>query len=370
MGVVTRLVAFALLVVGCDTSAPSFPDTGPFDAGVDSGSDAGSDAGESDAGPAGCSCAPGLHNDRIVVVSDDAELWAYDPVGDAFERLGSAGCFGQSDSFSMGVDARGRAWIQYVGSEDLFTVDVNDPSAGCADPGYDPGANPDFGLVGMSFARDEASAACDELYLWTYDGSGLFEEGPDLGRLGALDPITLETRTIATVDFDGGELAGTSDGRLYALAGDPARLFELDTDSGAILAEHSLGSFTLSTAFAFAFFGGSAWLFTEAPPAACDPCLERECAADVAACRADPPCAAELECAIGIGEITDECGGRLPAPMFGCLERCAADCFVSPLGRVSRVTRYDFDTGVVETVNPAAPIRIVGAGNSSCVPLI
>ena len=182
---------------------------------------------------------------------------------------------------------------------------------------------------------------------------------------------TLETRAITSVDFDGGELAGTSDGRLYALAGDPARLLELDPTTGAIRESFSLGGLSLTTAFAFAFFGGDAWFFTVAPPAQCEPCLMRECETERAACRADPDCNAQLECALGIGEVTDSCGGALPDAARTCLvDRCATECLTNPGARNSRVTRFDLETGTTSVANPEAPLRVVGAGNSTCVPLI
>lgn len=368
------LVASALLLVvaGCSSRTKTTGDAGPgFDG-----------APPRDASPDGapsCDCVPGPHNDLLYVMSDTAELWSFDPRTHAFAFVAGPVCGGTSAPrpFSMAVDANGLAWILFIDSLDILTIDVKDPGA-CGDPGYNR-TNPDFGLFGMAFVTQQPASRCERLYLHTYDGDGPFSEGESIGRLGVIDPITGDLTELALVDFDGGELAGTGDGRLFAFAGvDPVKLVEYDRATGSVIDILPLGGLTKTNASAFAFAGGDAWIFTEAPPPDCDPCLSAQCGEAYAACIADATCRDQLACAIELGRITDECGGGMPAEMMTCVgTTCRDRCLPSVRARVSRVSRLDFDGSDSPTgersltiVEDAAPIRIVGAGASTCVQTI
>ena len=322
----------------------------------------------------GCACAPGVHGDVIFVLSDAAEVYAYDPKPNTFALIGSAACSGAAAPYSMAVDRAGRAWVLDIATQDLATLDVNAPAA-CQDPGFTPG-QAGFGLFGMAYSADGPGEECSKLYMLSYSGSGPFAEGPGLGSLGVMDPSTLTVSAIGSIDFDGGELAGTSDGRLFAFAGtSPPKLVEYDKATAAVLGIVPLEGFSKTNASAFAFHRGDVYFFTEAPPAACAPCLDQSCAAAHQACLADPACADALACALAQGDINDACGGAMPAELTACLTgACLEECFPSS-GKVSQVTRMDYDgsEGAGQTltvVNAAAPIRIVGAGVSTCVPAV
>ena len=117
------------------------------------------------------------------------------------------------------------------------------------------------------------------------------------------------------------------------------------------------------------------YFFTEAPPEGCEPCLELECQPDFEACQNDPVCKADLECALQAGDVSDDCGGLVPADLINCVYGpCLAECDPASFNRVSQVTRYDYDESdganpTLELVHPFAPIRVVGAGSSTCVPI-
>jgi hypothetical protein len=118
------------------------------------------------------------------------------------------------------------------------------------------------------------------------------------------------------------------------------------------------------------------WLFTEAPPPGCQACFDSSCPGVWSACRADPVCSTHLDCAMESGDFTDACGGGMSAAARDCLVgSCTAACLISPRGRVSQVTRLDYDASdgperARTVVVPEAPIRVVGAGTSPCVPEI
>jgi hypothetical protein len=265
---------------------------------------------------AACPCAPKL--DLIYVLSDSRELWTYDPPNNTFELVGELGCPTADGTFSMGVGRDGKAWVQttftddpfngpYMG--DLFVLDVNNP-ANCTDPGYTPGANgwPHFG---MGFVSNSTVDPCDELYAQYWDGGAAgFSEGPGVGKLGVFDQAGLKVDPIGANNFNGGELTGTGDGRLYEFAGSPSsKLIQFDKANAQVIETIPFANFPLTSAFAFAFYGGDFYFFTE---------------------------------------------GNVP---------------------YSKVTKLDYDDSdgggkLLTTVNPMAPIRIVGAGVSTCAPVL
>lgn len=266
-----------------------------------------SSGGETDTGLDDCACA--ANTDVIYVLSDNAELWSFDPLTYQFAFVDSFQCGNELGTFSMGVDRNGIAWVMFQ-SQDLYTIDVNNAGV-CNDPGYNPGQM-GFGLFGMAFVSESEENPCDQLYGNTYSGGFGFQEGPDFGTLGSLDPDTLLISTIGSTDYDGAELTGTGDGRLFAFGGvNPAKLIEFDKTDASEISVLPLGALELTNAFAFAFYGGDFYMFTE-----------------------------------------------------------------SNGGFVSQVTHLDYDdsdnNGMqdLEVVVDDAPIRIVGAGVSTCVPTI
>jgi hypothetical protein len=351
---------WALLVIGCTTGGA-----------IDAGSDDPDTGRTNDAGPS-CGCAPGLHDSRIFVLSDEGALWTYEPLARTFEHVVGPVCASADNTFSMAVDPSGRAWIQYVETRRLLTIDVN-ALAACEDSGYLPTA-PEFPLFGMTFLQ--GADGCARLFAHSYDGDGPFSEGEDLGYLGVIEGEPPRMRALSSIDYDGGELAGTGDGRLFAFTGvNPAKLVEYDPSDGSVIEIEELEGFSKTNASAAAFFGGDLYLFTEALPGECITCFERECPAVYEACLDDAVCSEQVGCAIERGRASDDCGGGAGPEMLECLGTCSSDCLTSGRARVSQVTRLDWDESdgagralVVEVSE--APIRIVGAGTSPCVPTV
>jgi hypothetical protein len=263
--------------------------------------DSGGDDGE-------CPCAP--HSDLIYVLSENAQLWTYDPTNNQFAQLGSFNCAGlDPTTFSMGVARDGKAWIMFQPSADIRTVDVNDAN-NCTDPGYTPN-QVGYGLFGMAFASNSTNNPCDRLYAHTFDGL-LWSEGAGVGKLGRIDEPNLNVVPLGSINYNGGELTGTGDGRLFAFAGTPgAKLIEYDKGDASVVDTIQLPGLELTLAFAFAFWGGDFYFFTEN--------------------EAFPP--------------------------------------------LAKVTKLDYDESdgngqALTTVNASAPIRIVGAGVSTCAPYL
>jgi len=355
-----------LMLAGCgdddrDDDGPT-RDSGP----VESDAFTPPDAFAGDAGR-GCACAPGLHQDLVFLLSDDGELWSFDPRSNEFAFVAGPVCSGVMP-FSMAVDEQGVAWILGIDSLSFELIDVNDP--GLCEPSPYLRRNPEVGLFGTSFVAESETNPCSDLYVQTYSGDGSFDEGEDLGRLGVIDPITGDLSDIGSLDYDGGELTGTGDGRLYAFTGvDPVKIVELDRATGAELDVFPLEGLDKTNASAVAFYGGSIYIFTEAVDEGCEPCLQAECSSELAACRADAVCADHLQCVLETAMMTDACGGFLTEEVRSCVIACEETCAVSPRGRESKVIRLDLETRLFETVVPTGPIRVVGAASSPCVPV-
>jgi hypothetical protein len=247
----------------------------------------------------------------IFVLSDDAELYKYLPDENSFEKLGDIGC-GMPNTFSMAVDRAGFAWVMFdppTGA--IRKVDVTNP-ANCTDPGYVPGQ---MGIqrFGMAFVTKDQFNTCDQLYGNTYNGIGGFGEGPNAGTFLTVDPESLMVENLGSTTFNGAELTGTGDGRTFMFGGvNPAKLVEVNKETGEYIETIPLGNLDLTFAFAFAFFAGDFYFFTES-------------------------------------------GGP---------------------GSNSKVTHFDYDdsdnNGIQDltVVNANAPIRIVGAGVSTCAPFL
>lgn len=260
-------------------------------------------------GGANCGCEN--VDDGIYVLGEAGQLWFYDPPTNAFSVRGSHGCdAGLSAPFSMSVSRRGEAWMDFIGfipgpsgvSGTLHRAPVSAPGD-CANSGYMPA--PGFGMVGMAFASEGEQDNCDQLYMVTGD------DGSGTGALARLGPGTLSAEVVGALDIGLAELSGTGDGRLFAFAapssGGTASLHQLDKESAAVIETVPLTGLSLTQAFAFGFWGGDFYFFTE-----------------------------------------------------------------SSAGNVSAVTRLDYDGsdgGGLVPLAGLAPIRIVGAGVSTCASL-
>lgn len=203
--------------------------------------------------------------DLIYLWGSDKHIWRYNPSakeGEGFEDLGNPGCeipLGQHP-FSMGVDRQAKAWLSIRSSGTLFTFDPKTPGS-CKETTHKPGTE-GFTLFGMAFVEHPNDGRCDQLYLHSFDGTTP-SEGEGSGKLGVMDPETLKIKTIGPINFNGGELTGTGDGRLFAFSGKPGRLIEYDAKTAKIVKEVDLGSLELSSSFAFAFWGGDFYFFTD-----------------------------------------------------------------------------------------------------------
>ncbi len=241
-----------------DTSTTGTTSTGTT--GSDDGGSASTDAVE----PCACPDIEVPLDDGIFVLSSTAGLWKYFPETNEFTLLGELSCPGVlNNTFSMAVDRLGFAWVQFNDGGSLRKVDVTNV-ANCVDPGYVLDQQ-GVGNFGMAFVSNSQSDACDRIYGNTYSGFGGYTEGNKIGGFITIDPDTLALSKLGKTNFDGAELTGTGDGRAFIFGGaNPSKLVEVDKSNGDTISQLSLAGVEINnSAFAFAFFAGDFYFFTD-----------------------------------------------------------------------------------------------------------
>jgi hypothetical protein len=243
--------------------------TGPLlDVGVDTMAEDGGDQGP-------CPCQD--VEDGIYVLDNSGgagQVWFFDPPANTFTMVGTIGCPAPLGwvANSMAIDRQGYAWINYYEQASqlgrIFRAPLADLSL-CEDTGYvNPGQS--WWLLGMGYAVTNPDSSCDQLFIYRSDR---YLEYPDFGpggaELGRFDEDMAQIDVIGPTDYPVGELTGTGDGHLFAFAPVSAALavlVRLDKSDGSEIDHVDLDGFDITNAFAFAFWGGDVYFFTETSP--------------------------------------------------------------------------------------------------------
>ncbi len=198
-------------------------------------------------------------DDGIFVLSKTAVLWKYFPGKNEMQMLGVVDCGLPPSTFSMGVDREGFAWVQFSDKQ-IRKVDITKVSE-CSDPGFVPGQD-NVGNFGMAFVSNSADDPCDRLHGNHYNFK---PEGDKVAEFFSVDPDTLKLVQLGKSDYGLAEVTGTGDGRAFLFAGpDPSQLVEVDKATGATESVLLLPGVKTGGGFAFAFFAGDFYLFTDA----------------------------------------------------------------------------------------------------------
>jgi hypothetical protein len=196
----------------------------------------------------------GAEATSIYVVSEQANLYRFDPPSATFTPIGTLSCPGGGGPFSMAVDYQGTAYVEY---QDRTLFRVSTATASCTPTSYvsTSSFNTSFG---MGFSSDP-------------DGKGetlyLAGEGAP-GALATLDTQSFAVQTVGafSTDIGNAELTGTGLGELYAFGiveGTPfAHLADIDKTDAAILTDDSVPTSDQTSAWAFAAWGGDFYFFT------------------------------------------------------------------------------------------------------------
>lgn len=259
---------------------------------------------------------------HIYVVDESYRLIAFDPTMDtslaAFSVVGQLSCpasaswpdwggIGPATPFSMSVDRTGRAWVLYTSGE-IFHVSTTDAS--CQPSGYAKGQG-GYQLFGMGFVSDSPGSSAEKLYI---SGGRVADLASGQSTLARIDPATLGVTTVGplpTAEYSP-EFTGTGAAELYAYFPGESTSFvtRIDKGSGGMQQSWNLPALGGQVrAWAFAHWGGRFYIFVT---------------------------------------TTDPFGAALN----------------------SRVLRLDPMTGITVTLQQNLPYVIVGAGVSTCAPVI
>jgi hypothetical protein len=235
--------------------APVSVDGGAGGSGAGGGGGGVVDPGASDDAGVGGNCSESAKLIYLVTSSTSGganELYSFNPTKpgrSAYTRVGALNCPSTSSPQTMGVDRTGTAWVFYSDGR-LFKVDV--ASARCTATTFTyPGAGFDF-TMGSGFTALGGDVTKETLFLVR-------------NGLQRFDTTTLTKTFVGGSTATSGELTGGPDGKLFVF--DPAgsgRLLEVNATSGATTPLHtfSAGTFSNVSAFAFARYAGSFYLFT------------------------------------------------------------------------------------------------------------
>jgi hypothetical protein len=259
------------------TTSPVQTDTGPQETsgttgvettggtstgeGTSTGGDSSSGGDSSTGDVEACPC-PDLEvalDDGIFVLSQTAQLWKYFPESNQLQQLGQIGCNLPPSTFSMAVDRLGFAWVQYASGQ-LRKVDVTNV-ANCSDPGFVPNQQ-GVNNFGMAFVSNSAFDKCDQIYGDQYTG---IPEGMNAADFFRIDPMNLQIVKLGKANFGTAEVTGTGDGRvfLFAANGADTQLVEVDKANGSLISTIPLPGVKLGGGWAFAFFAGDFYFFTD-----------------------------------------------------------------------------------------------------------
>jgi hypothetical protein len=198
-------------------------------------------------------------DDGIFVLSQSAQLWKFYPKNNTLELLGQIGCDLPPSTFSMAVDRLGFAWVQYADGQ-LRKVDVTNV-AKCTNPGFVANQQ---GVTnfGMAFVSNSEFDACDQIFGDQYTG---IPEGQAVADFFRIDPMTLQIVKLGKANFGTAEVSGTGDGRvfLFAANGADTQLVEVDRANGSLISSIPLPGVKLGGGWAFAAFAGDFYFFTD-----------------------------------------------------------------------------------------------------------
>jgi hypothetical protein len=190
---------------------------------------------------------------NVYVVDSNGTVFAFDTDARMFIHAIDLHCEpGAQNANSMSISRDGFAYLNYADGN-LFRADLR--TGGCIKTAFNPDPN-GFKTFGMGFVADFAGAGTDTLYIAS-------TSMPQ--QLGVIDFPAFTARTVAPINGNP-ELTGTADGQLWGFFPDAVnpRIAQIDRQTGAESNEIALPKLAgTPSAWAFAFWGGSFWVFLQ-----------------------------------------------------------------------------------------------------------
>jgi hypothetical protein len=247
-----KAIAIALVAAACGPSPRDHGDDNGPDAGT---GDPGGDASDNNNNSNGCSEDAKL----VYVVDSDKTLSQFDPKTQTFKDLGQLACTGSASPFSMAIARDATAWVLYDNG-DLYHVDTKNNLA-CTKSPWVRGAQGET-KFGMGFSTDQVGGTADTLFI----SGGSSPDSATSSTLAKVDMSTFQPTKLGSVT-GWPELTGTGSAELWGFfPADPgytsARVLQLNKANGSVQRTFPLGDLNgAPNAWAFAFHGGSFWVF-------------------------------------------------------------------------------------------------------------
>jgi len=259
-----------------DASSDVEPDVGPDVSEEDATEE---DAAEEDALPGldvveePINICPDAGSTLIYLITTQNVLMSFYPPTGTFMQIGNINCSFEpagSNPFSMAVDrTSGLAYVEFQ-SGDINRVTTTSPPV-CTPTTFVSGqGNPPYPLsFGMGFAANAVDASTPETLYVAGDLGGMVGAGP--GVLASIDTTTFRLTQIGQFNpiINGVELTGTGSGELFAFYGTNGMLDsaigQIDRATAQVIGEANLPGLAMGSGWAFAFWGGDFYLFTDPP---------------------------------------------------------------------------------------------------------
>jgi hypothetical protein len=198
----------------------------------------------------------------IYVITQQGDLYSFYPPTLAFHLIGSISCTqSAAQPFSMAV---GRTGIAYSVFNDGTLHIIDMATAACKDTAFVPDQQ-GFGTFGMGFVANTGDAGET---LFVAEGS-VVTPRPNSRGLGTIDPATLALSFVASFNppIPGPELTGTGSGQLFGFytnaSASGSHIVQIDPGTGKLLADYPLVTGAPNDGYAFAYWGGVFWVFTD-----------------------------------------------------------------------------------------------------------
>jgi hypothetical protein len=181
---------------------------------------------------------------QIFVLGTDKTLYRFEPEKLKFVRIGAVGCPTAAGTFSMAIDRRGIAYVEYTDGH-LYAVDTS--TAKCTPTAF-KAKQTGFELFGMGYALNGDASNGETLYV---AGAGL----------GSIDTTSFDLKFLGSIPAGRTELTGQGT-ELFAFNVVSGIVYGLDKTNGATKVTYRTTAIDEQAAFAFAQWGGDFWIFT------------------------------------------------------------------------------------------------------------
>jgi hypothetical protein len=207
----------------------------------------------------------------VYVVDANNQLSQFDPATKMFKDLGALTCPAGAGftPFSMGVDRNATAYVLYVNADQLtgmpidskiFRVDTTAAGLPCTATSFRPLST--MKEFGMGFSTETMGGSTDKLYVAGSNDASTTSNA----KLATLDVTTMVTTPVPNGTILGSpELTGNANAELWAFFPDATnpKIQGINKATGAAISPAPLPQALKGdpAAWAFAFYGGDYWIF-------------------------------------------------------------------------------------------------------------